>query len=183
MTGLLSHPLCRPSLLRRRKRVREGSTAVEFAMVALPFFLLLFGILEIGLLLLVDALVETAVSDAGRLVRTGQAQQQTLTSDDIKQKLCQNMSVFSGDCPSRAFIDVQVVDNFTDPVAPDPMASGVFDESKLTYEPGGPGDRVLVRIWYQQPIATPFIAQALSRTTDHKVYLTTSLAFRNEPYL
>lgn len=164
------------------KRAREGSTAVEFAMIALPFFVLLFGILEIGLLLLLDAVVETAVSDAGRLVRTGQAQQQTLTADDIKQKLCGNMSVFAADCPNRAFIDVQVVDSFNDPVAPDPLASGVFDQSKLVYKPGGPGDRVLVRIWYEQPIITPFIAQALSRTSDHKVYLTTSLAFRNEPY-
>jgi Flp pilus assembly protein TadG len=170
------------SLLRRRKGTREGSTAVEFAMIALPFFLLLFGILEIGLLLLLDAVVETAVSDVGRLVRTGQAQQQTLTADDIKRKLCENMSVFSADCPTRSFIDVQVVDNFSTPVAPDPLASGVFDQSKLVYRPGGPGDRILVRIWYEQPIATPFIAQALSRTTDHKVYLTTSLAFRNEPY-
>lgn len=182
MMGLMSRPLCRASLLRRRKHAREGSTAVEFAMLAMPFFLLLFGILEIGLLLLLDAVVETAVSDAGRLVRTGQAQQQTLTSDDIKQKLCQNMSIFAADCSSRAFVDIQVVDNFTDPVAPDPLASGVFDPSKLTYEPGGPGERVLVRIWYEQPIITPMIAQAVSRTADNKVYLTTSLAFRNEPY-
>lgn len=151
-------------------------------MLALPFFLLVFGILEIGLLLLLDAVVETSVSDAGRLVRTGQAQQQALTAEDVKQKLCQNMSIFSADCPSRAFIDIQVVDNFSDPVAPDPLASGVFDPSKLTYEPGGPGERVLVRIWYEQPILTPLIAQAVSQTTDKKVYLTTALAFRNEPY-
>ncbi|WP_313044847.1 TadE/TadG family type IV pilus assembly protein, partial [Brevundimonas sp.] len=32
---------------------------MEFALVAFPFFMLLFGILEIGLMLLVDALVET----------------------------------------------------------------------------------------------------------------------------
>ncbi|WP_292036536.1 TadE/TadG family type IV pilus assembly protein [Brevundimonas sp. UBA4553] len=167
---------------RRRRSTREGSTAVEFGLLAFPFFILLFGILEVGLLLLLDAVVETAVSDAGRLVRTGQAQQQAMTPAAIKQKLCARMSVFSGDCPDRAFIDVRVVDNFTTPVAPDPLASGVFDPSKLTYQPGGPGDRILVRIWYEQPIVTPFISQALSRTTDHKVLLTTSLAFRNEPY-
>jgi Flp pilus assembly protein TadG len=182
MTGLFLRRSGRPSLLRRRKRAREGSTAVEFAMVALPFFILMFGILEVGVLLLLDAVVETAVSDTGRLVRTGQAQQQSLKPADIKQKLCERMSVFAADCPSRAFIDVRVVDNFSNPLAPDPLASGVFDQSKLTYLPGGPGDRVLVRIWYEHPIATPFIAQALSHTTDHKVLLTTSLAFRNEPY-
>ena len=52
----------RPAHARRSTRVREGSTAVEFALVALPFFILLLGILEIGLLLLTDALLETAAS-------------------------------------------------------------------------------------------------------------------------
>ena len=170
------------SRLQKGKRAREGSTAVEFAMIALPFFVLLFAILEIGLILLLDAVVETAVADTGRLVRTGQAQQQTLTADDIKQKLCGNMSVFAADCPNRAFIDVQVVDSFNDPVAPDPLASGVFDQSKLVYKPGGPGDLVLVRIWYAHPVVTPFLQQAMSRMGDGNVFLTTTMSFRNEPY-
>ena len=63
-----------------RKR-REGSNAIEFGLVALPFFLLLFGILEIGLMLLVDALVETAASDAARQVRTGTYGVNTYTMD------------------------------------------------------------------------------------------------------
>lgn len=168
--------------LRRRRRRREGSTAVEFALVALPFFILLFGILEIGLLLLVDALAETAVSDAARQVRTGIAQEQAMKPEDIKARLCANMSVFAGDCPDRAFIDIRVVKDFSKKPEGDPMATGVFDPSVLTYEPGGPGDKVLVRVWYEQPIITPFIAQAVSRTSDHRVMLTTTLAFRNEPY-
>ena len=39
-----------------------------------------------------------------------------------------------------------------------------------------------MRIWYEQPIFTPVIAQAVSRTRDNRVMLTTTLAFRNEPY-
>ncbi|WP_460351269.1 TadE/TadG family type IV pilus assembly protein, partial [Pseudoneobacillus sp. C159] len=74
---------------------REGSNAIEFGLVALPFFLLLFGILEIGLMLLVDALVETAASDAARQVRTGQAQTQELTPEQFKDKFCAEMSMFS----------------------------------------------------------------------------------------
>lgn len=168
--------------LRRPGRRREGSTAVEFALVALPFFILLFGILEIGLLLLVDALVETAVSDAARQVRTGLAQEQALRPEDIKTRLCANMSVFARDCPDRAFIDIRVVDDFARTPEGDPLADGVFDPGVLTYEPGGPGDKVLVRVWYEQPIVTPFIAQAVSRASDSRVMLTTTLAFRNEPY-
>ena len=155
---------------------------MEFALVAFPFFMLLFGILEIGLMLLVDALVETAVADAGRQIRTGLAQDQQLEAGDIKTRLCANMGVFSSDCPNRAFIDIRVVDGFTTPPDADPLKTGAFDPSVLTYEPGGPGDRVLVRVWYEHPILTPFIAQAVSRTTDDRVLLTSTLAFRNEPY-
>ena len=133
-------------------------------------------------MLLVDALVETAVSDAGRQIRTGLAQEQKLEVGDIKKRLCANMSVFADNCPSRAFIDIRVVDGFSPPSDADPLRTGVFDPSVLTYTPGGPGDRVLVRVWYEQPIVTPFIAQAVSRTTDRRVMLTTTLAFRNEPY-
>lgn len=163
-------------------RAREGSTAVEFALIALPFFMLLFAILEIGLILLLDAVVETAVSDTGRLVRTGQAQQQALTPAMMKVKLCAEMSVFAGDCGNRAYIDVRVIDNFSSPLVPDPTSSGTFNPSLLTFTPGGPGDLVLVRIWYVQPVATPFLSQALSKMTDGKVLLSTTLAFRNEPY-
>ncbi len=165
--------------LRRR---REGSSAVEFALIAFPFFILLFGILEIGLMLLVDALVETAIADAGRQIRTGLAQDQKLEAGDIKTRLCANMGVFSSDCPSRAFVDIRVVDGFSTPPDADPLKTGAFDPSVLTYQPGGPGDRVLVRVWYEHPIITPFIAQAVSRTTDDRVMLTATLAFRNEPY-
>lgn len=166
----------------KRRQCREGSTAVEFAFVALPFFMLLFGILEIGLLLLVDAMLETAASDASRQIRTGLAQTQKLKPEDIKARLCANMSLFSGDCPQRTFIDVRVIDDFSTPPDADPLESGVFDPSVLDYEPGGSGARVLVRIWYEHHIITPFIAQAVTRTNDNKVRLTTSLAFRNEPY-
>ncbi len=172
----------RPAHARRSTRVREGSTAVEFALVALPFFLMLFAILEIGLVLLLDAVAETATADMGRLVRTGQAQQQAMTPALMKQRFCARMSVFSGDCPTRSYIDVRVVDNFTYPLVPDPTASGTFDETKLTFQPGRAGDLVLVRIWYAQPIATPFLSQALSKMSDKKVLLSTTLAFRNEPY-
>ena len=51
-----------------------------------------------------------------------------------------------------------------------------------TFQPGRAGDLVLVRIWYAQPIATPFLSQALSKMSDKKVLLSTTLAFRNEPY-
>ncbi|MFK0297994.1 TadE/TadG family type IV pilus assembly protein [Brevundimonas sp. NPDC090276] len=183
MARRLQRDTKRPSFARRLMRARDGSAAVEFAMIALPFFMLLFAILEIGLILLLDAVVETAVTDTGRLVRTGQAQMQAVTKEAMMKKFCSQMSVFSGDCPSRAFMDVRVVNGFSNPLdETDPLFTGAFDAGKTDFKPGKPGDRIMVRVWYRHPIVTPFLAQALSRSNDGKILLTTTMAFQNEPY-
>ncbi len=173
----------RPARSSGRRARRKGSAAVEFALVALPFFGLILATLEVGAILLTDAVLETATADAGRQVRTGQAQLQKITPEALKARLCSNMSLFSYDCSNRAHIDIRTVDTYTSPLVPDPLENGTFDPSVMDYQPGSPGDYVMVRVWYEHPVATPFMAQALARTTDHKVMLTTSLAFRNEPYL
>jgi Flp pilus assembly protein TadG len=175
----------RPSFVRRLLRARKGSVAVEFAFIALPFFMLLFAILEIGLILVLDAVVETAVTDTGRLVRTGQAQMQAVkvTQEDMLKKFCSQMSVFAGDCQSRAFMDVRVVNSFSNPLdTTDPMFTGAFEPGKTLFMPGIPGDRIMVRVWYEHPVVTPFLAQALSKSGDGQVLLTTTMAFQNEPY-
>lgn len=184
MTRRLQRDTDRPSFARRLMRAREGSTAVEFALIALPFFMLLFAILEIGLILLLDAVVETAVADTGRLVRTGQTQTQNIDKAMMKARLCDEMSVFANDCASRAYLDVRVVNDFSTPLdQEDPMFSGAFDKSKVDVKPGGPGDMVMVRVWYEHPVVTPFLKQALTKGQDGNVMLTTTMAFRNEPFL
>lgn len=145
--------------------------------------MLLFAILEIGLILVLDAMVETAVTDTGRLVRTGQAQMQAVTEEEMLEKFCSQMNVFAGDCPSRAFMDVRVVNSFSNPLdETDPLFSGAFDAGKTDFKPGKPGDRIMVRVWYEHPVITPFLAQALSKSEDGKLLLTTTMAFQNEPY-
>lgn len=148
-------------------------------MVALPFFLMLFAILEIGVILTLDAVMETAAADTGRLVRTGQAQ--SLTKDQVKERFCAHMSVFSGDCAGRVYLDVRSIDVFQDASGPNPTSGDAFDAKDLDYAPGLANQKMLVRIWYRHPVATPFLAQALTRMKNGSVYLTTTMAFQNEP--
>jgi Flp pilus assembly protein TadG len=159
---------------------RDGSTAVEFGMVALPFCLMLFAILELGLVFVTDSVLENATIETGRLVRTGQASAQGMTAASFKTSLCSRMSIFSADCASRATIDVRVIPAFNT-TPPDPMSGGTFDSSGLTYTNGTPGALVLVRVWYTQPLLTTFMSQGLSRLNDGSVRLTATTAFRNEP--
>ena len=64
------------STFRRRMRSESerGSAALEFAFIAPIFFALMLGILEIGVMTFGQFALQNAVTQAGRLIRTGQAQ-------------------------------------------------------------------------------------------------------------
>jgi Flp pilus assembly protein TadG len=58
----------------RFARHQDGAAAVEFALIAVSFLALLFAILETALVFFAGQTLESAASDAGRLIMTGQAQ-------------------------------------------------------------------------------------------------------------
>ncbi len=161
---------------------------MEFSLVALPFLFMIFAILELALIFVLDSVLDNATIETGRLVRTGQADAQSMTKAQFKTSLCGRMSIFASDCDSRVFIDVRVIPQFDEPL-PDPIVSedkdGVrtssFNEADLDYSNGEPGDLVVVRVWYKQPLITTFLAQALPRLDNGTALLTATTAFRNEP--
>src|SRR5215212_11080297 len=119
--------------LRAFRRDQDGVVAVEFAMVALPFFALLFAILETALLFWSTQVLETAVANAARTIYTGQFQSTNdQTAADIgtkfKNEVCKNVTaLFPCDAPS-VHVDVR---RFTPGTAPpeviDPVTKQVSD--------------------------------------------------------
>ena len=59
---------------RRLLRRQDGAVAVEFGLVAAPFLLLVFAIMETAIVFFAGQTLETAVADSARLILTGQAQ-------------------------------------------------------------------------------------------------------------
>jgi Flp pilus assembly protein TadG len=167
-------------LIGRLLRDRDGTAAVEFGLVVLPFCVMVFAILEVALIFTLDSVLENAAISTGRLVRTGQASAQGMTAAQFKTSLCSRMSIFSGSCEANATVDVRVIPQFNT-TPPDPLAGDGFDPSGLTYANGNPGDLVLVRVWYQHPLLTSFLSQGLSSVGDRTAMLTATTAFRNEP--
>src|SRR3990172_811713 len=74
----------------------RGTTAIEFGMVAAPFFLFAFAIMGIGLQFFTINALEHGVESASRKIRTGQVQAgQTIdganvpyTNQDFKEMVC-----------------------------------------------------------------------------------------------
>src|SRR4051794_12899922 len=71
----------------------EGTAAIEFAVISVPFLALLFAILESGIIFLANQTLETAATTAGRLILTGQVQA-ALTQNpnyDFHRKVCDSL--------------------------------------------------------------------------------------------
>lgn len=151
-------------------------------MVGLPFFFMIFAVLELGLVFLIDSTLESAINRASRIVRTGQADMQGITNAQFKTALCSQMTVFENDCQRRADVDVRVMTGFSEEPPQSPIEDGVLVQDNLAYDIGQPGDLILVRVWYSQPLVTPFMSQAVSRLKSGAMLITVTTAFRNEPY-
>lgn len=135
--------------LRRFRRDRRGSAAVEFALVAPMFFALLFALLETGLVFFAGQLLETGVQDGARLMYTSQ----TLSAADFKAAVCARPSLLM-DC-SKIDIDVRSYDPGTAIAITDPIdGSGNYISGNLVYQPPPfPSSKtVVVRGFYQWPL-------------------------------
>src|SRR5690606_1677698 len=88
-------------------RNERGAVAIEFAILSLPFFTLIYAILETSIVFLTGQILDSAVNDASRMVRTGQAQTAGWDIDDFRDAMCDGLyGLF--DC-SQVRIKVSVI--------------------------------------------------------------------------
>lgn len=193
----------RPTLRRTIKRLQsfrraqDGVAALEFALIALPFFALLFAILEVALLFMVSTTLENSMGTSARTIRTGElqtgnaARPQPKTNAELagefKSQICGNLGWLQAQCGNALFVDVRTYTQFsqtgsaTDPVRVSGGRSQ-FDPTQTTFVPGGPRDIVLVRAFYRWPIVSPLLTPAMVEMGDNEHVVTAVSVFRNEPY-
>ncbi|MFY8208323.1 MAG: TadE/TadG family type IV pilus assembly protein [Caulobacter sp.] len=162
----------------RFARADEGATAVEFALVAIPFLMLLFAIIELGLVFLVSITLENAVIDAGRTIRTGQVQTTGGNANSFKTAVCNRMSWLGSKCSSALRLDVRT---FTDYSTGQASATNTTVPTTMNWNPGASGSIVVVRAYYTWPLVTPMLNTGLQSSNGNRIiYAATS--FTNEPY-
>jgi Flp pilus assembly protein TadG len=169
------------SMLRRFRRNRRGSAAVEFALVAPIFFGLLFAILELAMVFFASQVLETVTQDSARVIMTGQAQNASFTQAQFKNLVCSKV-VAMFDCVNGISIDVQSYSAFASVNITDPIDAGKNFVPPNNYLPGGPGDVVVVRLFYQWPLFVTGFGFNLANVGTNKRLLTATAAFQNEPY-
>jgi Flp pilus assembly protein TadG len=165
----------------RFRRNQRGSAAVEFALVAPLFFALLFAIIETGMVFFATQSLETAVQDSARMILTGQAQTANLTKITFKKNVvCAHVNVLF-DCANGVYVDVQSYSSFSNVSISDPLTNGTFVDN-TQYNPGGPGDIVVVRLFYQWPLFVTGLGYNIANVGGSKRLLSATAAFKNEPY-
>jgi Flp pilus assembly protein TadG len=170
------------SILGRFRRNRRGSAVVEFALVAPIFFALLFAIIETAMVFFASQVLETATQDSARFIFTGQAQGQHYTQTQFKDYVCTKItSLFN--CTSGIYVDVESYPSFTNVTINDPIDANKNFVPNMNYSPGGPGDIVVVRLFYQWPLFVTGLGFNLSNMSGHTRLLAATAAFRNEPFL
>lgn len=171
-------------LARRFVREDNGATAVEFALVSLPLLMLIFGVLELALVLLVVSTLDSATMAASREIRTGEFQTSAANAKaDFKALVCQRMNWLNGQCASNLTVDVQTVDDFSG-LASAPAPDFTVKPPVTCFTAGNPGDIVLVRAYFQWKLFTPLLNVALENmgAGSGVRLISSTTAFRNEPF-
>jgi len=166
----------------RRKFIRHqsGSVAVEFAMIAVPFFLFIFALIETALIIFSSIGLDIALGEAARQIRTGQVQAAGLSRAQFQQLVCDSAPAYF-DCADKLKVDVRRFDNFSSTDFVNPTDADGKLILNFSFDPGGPSDIVLARAFYVWNISAP-IGVGLANMDGNNRLLSSSAAFRNEPY-
>jgi Flp pilus assembly protein TadG len=169
------------SFLKRFARARRGATAVEFAMVAVPFLALVFGIFELGMMFLVSTTLESSAQAQARTVRTGQFQSGGGDAASYKAAICNNLGWLTADCKANLYVDLRTFPTFAQVNGPWPVTNGVLDPGQLTFQTTSSCQIVLARAFYNWTLLAPDLS-GIAHMAGNKVLLSASAAFRTEPF-
>jgi len=165
---------------RRLFRQTDGAVAVEFALVSVPFFAILFAILEASLMFFAEQILDTATTGASRLIRTGEAKQAAMTAEQFKQKICDGMFNLVT-CDDNLYVDVQSYSTFGAFTPTSPLDS---DNNIVAthYTSGNASQIIVVRSFYKWPIYFNYLARSGPITSDGRQLIGSVIAFKTEPF-
>ena len=172
------------------KRGNSGTAAIEFALIAPVFFLMLFAILETGMVFFAGQTLQHGVAQTARLIRTGQAQNQNMTQTQFRTQLCNQVNFLLTCDADKLYVDVRAYTSFAGSGYPQPLDAGgnVVPGNVSGYTTGGSSNIsgtqsiVLVRAFYTWQLFTPLFGNYFSNMPNNKRLLSASVAFKNEPY-
>lgn len=167
---------------------KRGLAAVEFAMIAMPFFLMIFGTIELAVIFIMQAILDNAAAEASRQIRTGQLQTSGVSQAAMETafKASLGSELFGLLDSNNVIYDVQTFTSFagTGTGITYDTSTNTIDDSGFGYNFGGQNDIVVVRVFYEWDLIIPVLSAPLKNPNlgGNKTLLQATVTFRNEPF-
>ncbi len=169
-------------LTRKSSFVRDenGVTAVEFGILAFPFFIVLAAIVETALVFFASQAMDNAVDDAVRLLRTGQAQSAGFTATEFRAKIHQeSVGILKLD---KIKVYVREISSFTAATPIDPLdVDGDWEVAEI-YDDGVGSSIIIAEAYYKWPMLTSFVSLNMFNAGNGYRLLGAARVWRNEPF-
>ena len=160
-------------------RAQRAAMAVEFALAAPIFIVVLLAVLQVAIFLFAQQVLQNAALEAGRLFMTGSAQ--SLTQAQFKSKVCLLVqTLFNCD---NLIVIVQSYGDFASASTSSPTlyTNGVLN-TNWSYDPGTPDEVMVVQLVYQWSVVGGPLGFVLSNLPNSAAEMMGVSAFRVEPY-
>ncbi|CDN50521.1 Flp pilus assembly protein TadG [Neorhizobium galegae bv. orientalis] len=187
---------------RRIIRSKDGAAAIEFALLAIPYFLIVFAIVETFIAYTGEQLVANAVDTMARKLRTGNITYGLNRGTDknqteFRRAFCAEISILitCSDAeittPDKLLLDVRSFASFALIPKTIPRSGGDFgelDTSSFAYAPGPAKSINMLRAYYRWDVVTdlirPYITNVRPANGGRPSYflIVETSAFRAEDY-
>lgn len=165
-------------------RNRQGSTAIEFTVLAIPFAMLVFAILESCISFAGQQVMSNITDDIARQIRTGQLRPANISENSLKTMICDRLEIIvADDCPGLE-VDLREFTSFADAaqIRIKLTADRDLDTSDFDVTPGPSMSKNMLRVFYKWPVMTDFMAKLVSNLKDGKTLHFATVTWQNEPF-
>lgn len=163
-------------------RDERGVTAIEFGILALPFFTVIAAILQTAIMFLTAQVLDSALEDASRRIRTGQAAGYSLTA--FRDYMC-SYTFNLIDC-SQIQLRSKVIGTFDNLLTDVPQTCNTttctWTPDWQTFEGGARRTVMQVSAYYRYPLIITMPYFNLKNQPDNYRLLSAVRVFRNEPF-
>lgn len=159
---------------------REGSAAIEFAILALPFLVLIFAIIELAVMYFVDSGLDAALHKAVRQVRVGAAKTAAWDINKFKTAICTDLS-YSFSCKTNLKVRATVITDMNSVSRVSGQKDGTYNVTE-DFNIGDSGDYVLVQAFLPWDPVIKLYAISSGRLNDGRYVLGAAELFKNEPF-
>ena len=178
-------------------QAEDGVSAIEFAILVPVLILMMFGIIEFGLIMLASNMMESATSITSRLGKTGYSASGESREDTLLASVRDHTSALLD--PDKLSISSKYYDQFDEIGDAEPWndrnhngiaevgeytdvnGNGTYDTDMGSSGYGNAEDIVVYSIHYPWPILTPIMREVIG-DEDGNFEITAHAVVKNEPY-